>query len=107
LQVKGNLNAQNVTLNGTLNFSSGGSAQLSDIFGTGTLTVGDGITSSTVSADSIQTGTLTIGAGSTITINAISGGPQSSGDSLASVPEPSTVVLLIAAALGMFLYLRR
>jgi hypothetical protein len=94
-------------LNGTLNFSSGGSDQLANISGTGTLGVGDSVTSSIVTADSIQIGSLSIGAGSTITINALSGGPQSGGDSLASVPKPSTVVLLIAAALGVFLYLRR
>ncbi|MGD0384423.1 MAG: PEP-CTERM sorting domain-containing protein, partial [Thermoguttaceae bacterium] len=86
---------------------NGLNSTLHSITGAGTLGVGNGVTSSIVTADSIQVGTLSIGAGTTLTINALSGGPQSGGDSLASVPEPSTVVLLIAAALGVFLYLRR
>jgi autotransporter-associated beta strand protein len=86
---------------------NGLSSTLHSVTGAGMLGVGNGVTSSIVTVDSIQIGALSIGAGSTITINALSGGPQSGGDSLASVPEPSTVVLLIAAALGVFLYLRR
>ncbi|MGD0655261.1 MAG: autotransporter-associated beta strand repeat-containing protein [Thermoguttaceae bacterium] len=79
---------------------NGLSSTLHSVTGAGTLGVGNGITSSTVTADSIQVDTLSIGAGSTFAINAVSGG-----DSLASVPEPSTIVLLIAAALGILSYL--
>jgi hypothetical protein len=107
LQVKGTLNAQNVSVNGTLTFSLGGSAQLANISGTGTLGVGDGLTPSTLTADSIQTGVLTIAAGSTVTINPIPGGPQSAARWLTPVPEPSTLALLIAAAAGIIFYLRR
>ena len=105
--MKGILNAQNVTVNGTLTFSLGGSAQLANISGTGTLGVGDGLAPSILTADSIQTGVLTIAAGSTVTIAALPGGPQSAAASLSSVPEPSTLALLIAAAAGIIFYLRR
>jgi autotransporter-associated beta strand protein len=45
----------------------------------------------------ISTNQLTLGAGSTLTIAAIPGGP--SGSAIAPVPEPSALVLLLAAAL--------
>ena len=77
------------------------------ISGAGALSVGNGTTSSVLSADSIGVSTLTIAAGSTITINAIPGGPLSGGNSLAAVPEPSTIALLIGACLGMLFYCRR
>ncbi len=107
LQVNGTLNAQNVSLNGSLTFSLGGSAQLANISGTGTLGVGDGLASSLLTADSIQTGVLTIAAGSTVVIAALPGGPQSAAASLGSVPEPSTLALLIAAAAGIILYRKK
>jgi hypothetical protein len=107
LQVNGTLNAQNVSVNGTLTFSLGGSAQLANISGTGALGVGDGLAPSILTADSIQTGVLTIAAGSTVTIAALPGGPQSAAASLSSVPEPSTLALLIAAAAGIIFYRKR
>ncbi|MGA2797513.1 MAG: PEP-CTERM sorting domain-containing protein [Thermoguttaceae bacterium] len=107
LQVSGTLNAQNVSVNGSLTFSLGGSAQLANISGTGTLSVGDGLAPSILTADSIQTGVLSIAAGSTVTINPIPGGPLSAAPSLAPVPEPSTLALLIAAAAGIIFSLRR
>jgi hypothetical protein len=107
LQVNGTFHAQNISVNGTLSLSAGGSAQLANISGSGALSVGDGLASSVLAADSIQTGVLTIAAGSTVTINPIPGGPQASGSPLNPVPEPSTLALLIAAAAGIILFLRR
>lgn len=98
LQVSGMLTAQNVSVNGSLTLSSGGSAQLADISGSGALSVGDGLAASILTADSIQTGALTIAAGSTVTITPIPAGPQSAARSLSPVPEPSTLALLFAAA---------
>jgi hypothetical protein len=106
LQVNGTLNAQNVSLNGSLTLAQGGSAQLADISGTGTLSVGDGLTPSHLTADSIKTNLLSMGAGSSITINPIPGGHQSAAGSITPVPEPSTIALLIAAA-GIMCYRKR
>jgi hypothetical protein len=66
----------------------------------GNLVIGDGSVANTVSANSVSVGALTIGAGSTLTINAIAGGP-SAGSGLTAVPEPSTLVLLAMAAIGL------
>ncbi len=108
LQVKGTLNAQNVTLDGTLTFASGGSAQLANISGTGTLTVGDGLTPSLMTADSIKTGAIIPSPPArAVTINAIPGGHQSAAGSLTPVPEPSTLALLIAAAAGIIFYRKK
>ena len=52
-------------------------------------------------------GRLAIGAGSTVSIDPLPGGSQSAVASLSSVPEPSTLALLIAAAAGIIFYLRR
>jgi autotransporter-associated beta strand protein len=86
---------------------NGPSSALHSVTGAGALGVGNGLAASILTADSIQTGVLTIAAGSTVTINALPGGPQSAAESLSSVPEPSTLALLIAAAAGIILYLRR
>ena len=107
LQVNGTLTAQDVTLDGTLTLASGGSAQLANISGTGTLTVGDGLTPSLMTADSIKTSYYSLGAGSRVTINAISGGHQTAAGSLTPVPEPSTIALLIAAAAGIIFYRKK
>ncbi len=87
---------------GTLQFNSAGTINLSTITGTsaGTLGVGDGLTATSLTANSINVGTLTVGAGSTVTINPIPGGPLA-GAGLTAVPEPSTLVLLGIAALGL------
>jgi len=85
----------------TLNFA-GGTHDLSGLV-TGTGTSRMLVSSGTVNAASIQLGTLSIGSGATVTIQAIPGGPLS--DTIATVPEPSTLVLLAAAFL-MLAYFR-
>ena len=94
------ITAGRLQLNG-LNYS------LYNIAGAGALSVGNGITSSTLTADSINVGTLSISAGSKITINPISNGPLSSSNALATVPEPSIIVLLTAAGFGVLFYQKR
>jgi autotransporter-associated beta strand protein len=92
---------------GTLIFL-GSTSDVGDIMGTGTLVVGNGTSSSTLTADSINISTLTIAANSTVTISPISGGPQSLYTDLAAVPEPSTAILLLLACLtGVAYYKRR
>ena len=54
-----------------------------------------------LTAASISQGTLTIGSGATVTIEAIPGGPLALGENLKSVPEPSTIVFLGSALLGL------
>jgi hypothetical protein len=107
LQVGGILNGQNISIDGSLNVVTGGSVNVDNISGTGTLVVGDGTTASTLTADSIQLSTVTLGVGSRIVINPIPGGPQAGSTSLTTVPEPSTIVLLIAAGLGILFYRKR
>jgi autotransporter-associated beta strand protein len=88
---------------GTLKFL-GSTSHLGDIAGAGTLIVGDGTYSSALTADSIKVSILTISAKSTITINALPGGPQSGAGDVESVPEPSTAMLLFPAGLiGVFI----
>jgi len=65
-----------------------------DISGSGTTQVDSG---ASLTAASISQNTLTIGSGATVTIQAIPGGPLS--NTIAAVPEPSTLVLLAAAFL--------
>jgi hypothetical protein len=88
----------------TLKIYSPGTTSLAAITGSGdamgNLVIGDGSVANTVSANSVSVGALTIGAGSTLTINAIAGGP-SAGSGLTAVPEPSTLVLLAMAAIGL------
>jgi hypothetical protein len=43
----------------------------------------------------------------TFTIASLSGGSQSGSSSTTPVPEPSTIALLIAAALGIVIYCKR
>jgi fibronectin-binding autotransporter adhesin len=100
---------------GTLKISTGVATQIGNVGGAGTLDVENATTLSAYSVSSgnvkidgvsslttanVYTGTLTIGAGSKLTITPIAGAPLSGG-SLKAVPEPSTIVLLAIAALGM------
>jgi autotransporter-associated beta strand protein len=96
----------NVANNGTLNFTSG-SRTVTALSGSGNVTLG---ADASLTATSVVQDTITLGAGSTLTIAAIPGGPSvdaaitavpSAGDSITPVPEPSTWVLLLLAALGL------
>ncbi len=75
------------------------SLSLNTFTGAGTLIVGDGVHGTTLTTNGIKIGTLQIGAGSTVTINAIPGGPTSDSTLLYPVPEPSTTLLLLVAGL--------
>ena len=77
-------NDVNVTGGGTLNLSGGISGAYDLDLQTGNLT-----------AKSIQVATLTLGAGTTLSIQAIPGGPTSRG--LTPVPEPSTFCMAALA----------
>jgi autotransporter-associated beta strand protein len=91
-------------LGGSLQVNSP-SATMHDITG-GVLTVGDGSAAASLTADSVAVETLTISAGSILTISPIPGGPLS--DSLLPVPEPSTWILILFAAVGpLFIGQRR
>jgi autotransporter-associated beta strand protein len=78
---------------------NGSSYTLHSISGDGTLGVGDGAASSSLTAESIQVGALSIGAGSKIVI-----APLTGDSSLTPVPEPSTIALLIAAGWAVWFY---
>jgi hypothetical protein len=82
----------------------GGSHTVGIISGTGMTSVAAG---SELTATSIIQDTLTIGAGATLTIAAIPGGPQSAGDGLLPVPEPSALILLCIGAVSLFVYAMR
>jgi hypothetical protein len=55
----------------------------------------------TANSTFINQGTVTLGIGSRLTIAPIPGGPLPGLDSIKPVPEPSTLVLLITAGLGL------
>ncbi|MGA2797684.1 MAG: PEP-CTERM sorting domain-containing protein, partial [Thermoguttaceae bacterium] len=55
-------------------------------------------------ADSITVDALTIAAGSEVVIRPISGGPSGGSLNVTPVPEPSAIVLLGIAALGLFIW---
>jgi autotransporter-associated beta strand protein len=57
-------------------------------------------------AKSITANSLTIGAGAKVVIKPIAGGPLAGG-SLSAVPEPSTWAMIVLAAMGLGIYLRR
>jgi hypothetical protein len=94
-------------INGGLLQLDGANSVLHAITGTGNLGVGNGLTPSMLTADSIQVGTLTIGAGSKSTIAAIPGGPMASDANLTPVPEPTTWAMLILAAMGLGIFKQR
>jgi len=76
--------------------------------GGGDVIVGDATHNATLTANSIDVNSLTIGAGSTVTINAVSGGPTTTGGAgnVSQVPEPGTWVLLAAGAACLLSLLR-
>ncbi len=84
---------------GTLQINNGLSTVLANVTGTssGTLAIDN---ASTLTANSISVGALIIGGGSTLGIDPLSGGPSASG-ALSPVPEPSTLVMLAIAAIGL------
>ncbi|MGD0518154.1 MAG: PEP-CTERM sorting domain-containing protein [Thermoguttaceae bacterium] len=89
------------TINGGLLQLNGADSVLHAITGSGNLGLGNGVTASMLTADSIQVSTLTISAYSTLTIAAIPGGPTALSDNLTSVPEPSTLALLGIGAISL------
>ncbi len=56
---------------------------------------------------SVVQGTLTLGAGATLNIAPLPGGPLAGGVGMTAVPEPSTWVLLVLAAMVLGIYRRR
>ena len=107
LQVAGSLNAQDISLDGSLNVTAGGSAHVANISGAGALGVGNGSTASILTADSINIGTLTLGIGSRVVIAPLPGGPQAGNNSLSAVPEPTTLTLFSVGAIGLLIYICR
>ncbi|MGA2060303.1 MAG: DUF4465 domain-containing protein [Thermoguttaceae bacterium] len=86
---------------------NGAVSNLHAVSGDGHLGVGDGTNSATLIADSIMVDTLTIDAGAVIVIRPISGGPLAGNFNATAVPEPSAIVLLGIAALGLFIWRMR
>jgi hypothetical protein len=95
LQVEGALTAQNIAVDGTLTLTVSGTADVANISGSGDVMIGGATT--LLTADSISVNTLSISGGSKIIINPLLGGPLTGSASLAPVPEPSTITLLILA----------
>ena len=87
--------------NGVMNLDIAGTMSLKSITGSGTMTVG-GIYNTQVTASYVCLNTQTIKAGSTLVISADLSGPTA-GLSMSAVPEPSTIVMLIIAAMGLIL----
>ncbi len=71
-----------------------------------TVSVADG-EGNTLLVASIVCNTLSIGAGATIVIKPIPGGPLVGSELLTPIPEPSTCVMLMLAAMGLGIYWRR
>jgi len=83
--------------NSSINVTTDGSVDLKNLAGVGTLSVDNG---AAVSLDSINGDTIMLGTGS-VGLAEIAAAPQ--GASLNSVPEPSTIVMLTMAAMGLIL----
>jgi hypothetical protein len=81
---------------GVLQFS-GRIVNLQHVDGCGNMEVGDGIQSSDLTATSICVDTLTLSAGSTLTIQALDGGPQPIDN--VSTPEPVSWVIWLLIGL--------
>jgi autotransporter-associated beta strand protein len=79
-----------------------GSTTLAAISGQGELIVGSATTSTHLTASSINVGTLTLGVNSRVTISPIAGGPTAQSQTTA-VPEPSVWILLLIAAMALYL----
>jgi autotransporter-associated beta strand protein len=74
-----------------------GTHNVTNIVGNGT-TIAD---AGTLTANSIFQGALTIGAGACIVISPIPGGPLADMQTMNAVPEPSTCLMLMLAAMGL------
>ncbi len=102
LQLTGPISYSGATVisGGLLNINNNQSTTLGAISGAGSLSVNGA--STVLTASSIKVDTLTVGAGSTVVIKAISGSGVGIGESgLRAIPEPSTLMLLGMAALGI------
>jgi T5SS/PEP-CTERM-associated repeat protein/autotransporter-associated beta strand protein len=76
------------------------SADLHAISGPGKLGVGSDLVHAVVTADAVFVDTIAVAPGSTLSINAIDGGPLSATGGLAAVPEPCAIILLVAGAIA-------
>ncbi len=81
-----------------------GPRTVGNISGVGTTILAAG---ANLTATSVAQNTITLGAGATLTIAALPGGPTAGGGLAQPVPEPSGIVLLIIAALGILCYWKR
>ncbi len=87
---------------------NGANSTLHAISGAGGLSLGNDTTPSIVTASSINLGSLRIGSGCKLIINPSVGDSPGCGTSFESVPEPSTITLLILAGImGLVGYFRR
>lgn len=93
LTVEGAFTSQMVRNNGDLNILSGGQASVSGILGTGKISV---LGNSILTTDFIKQNSLTIGS---VTAT---GSAATSADAFPSVPEPSSILLLIMSVCGFF-----
>ena len=82
---------------------SGTAQTVGNISGVGNTVLADG---GHLTASSVSQGVLTLGLGATLSIAPIPGGPAAIGLPV-PVPEPSSIILLIAAVLGMFFCWKR
>ncbi len=83
---------------------SDGTHSVNDISGGGSTVL---LAGGNLTAASVAQNTITLGAGATLTIAALPGGPTAGGGLTQPVPEPSSIVLLIMAFLGMLFFVRK
>ena len=81
-----------------------GNHTVGNITGTGTTMLDAG---AALTASSVVQSTVTLGIGSRLTIAPLPGGPTAGAGSLTAVPEPSTLAMLMLAAMGLGMYWRR